>query len=239
MNRHRLSPSATLMALLLAVGLWPVLEIPAVFARQDAPPPVEAGAGPIGEPSLRLVGRVIYGEERVELFGYLTGATNLAAGALAVDALSGLSAARFTFRSELPISDRASRGDVRVLAGEGNFAIFLNETGGAAWDDPASFSAGTLVAQYAIRWRETLQRQDPTVGVVVGDATLTQEQAGVFGVAGGEYRFGEVGIASRLRYTGALTPAANSREVAASVAGFALVTDRAATPVPLGAGAGQ
>ena len=72
----------------------------------------------------------------------------------------------------------------------------------ASWDDPGSFAAGEPVAEYSIRLLDTLQRQAPGVGVLVGDGQLTQETAAEFSLDGERYRFGVVGIAQRLRYVG-------------------------------------
>ncbi len=51
----------------------------------------------------------------------------------------------------------------------------LAADGGATWSDPASFSAGEVVAEYDLSLRETLQRQAAQVGVLVGDGALTHE----------------------------------------------------------------
>ena len=54
----------------------------------------------------------------------------------------------------------------------------------------------------SIRLLDTLHRQAPGVGVLVGDGQLTQETAAEFSLDGERYRFGAVGIAQRLRYVG-------------------------------------
>jgi hypothetical protein len=203
----------------------------AVALQDEASAPLEVGAGPVGEPSLRLVGRALYEPERVMLIGYLTAATNLDVMPAAAPAVAN---ARFTFTGEVTIADRSVRADVRTVAGDGVLRIYLGD-GAADWADPASFAAGEVVAEYRLSLRESLQRQDPAVGVVVGDGRLVQQLAAMFALEEEELRFGQSGIASRLRYTGALT-AEDSGSVGgtASFLGTVVVTGRAASPVPLG-----
>jgi hypothetical protein len=231
MTRLRNVIAIVLPALLLISGIVPAA------ARQEALPPIEVGAGPIGEPSLRFVGRVVYAPERMQLVGYLTGGTNLAPLLSTGDGPPDLATARFTFSAEIADLEQTNRADLRTIGGVGELRIYL-DTGGADWDDPATFADGELVATYTVRLAEALQRQAPTIGVVVGDAEMTQDEAGEFSLDGTAYRFGDAGIASRLRYTGALIgDEADQRPALASVVGTVIVTDRAARAVPLGANA--
>ncbi|MFN8593368.1 MAG: hypothetical protein U0031_18075 [Thermomicrobiales bacterium] len=221
--------------LLTATALWsPWFGTNAAAARQENLPPVEVGAGPIGEPSLRLIGRLAYLPDRVEMYGFLTAATNLDVTALFTDAQPSVVSARFTFRAELTVDNRETRADVRMLESTGTLEIYQNE-GGATWENLESFASGQSVARYSMSLRETLQRQDPTIGVVVGDAALTQEDAAPFVAGGGDLRFGDAGIVSRLRYTGALLAGQDSNTSEATVVGFTYVTEREAVPVQMGA----
>ena len=229
MTRLRSAIAIGLPILFLAVATFPVL------ARQDsALPPIEVGAGPIGEPSVLYAGRVRSTADRLQLIGYVTGGTNLAPLLSIGEGDPGPGAARFTFTAEIADLDRANRADVRTLSGTGEFRIYLDD-GGADWSDLATFADGELVATYSISLSETLQRQDPSIGVVVGDGVLTQDSAGEFSLADTAYRFGAQGIAARLRYTGALIAGPSSQdEDLASVIGAIFVTDRPARPIPLG-----
>jgi hypothetical protein len=221
----------------MLAGLLLAASIAATPAHQEAPPPpIEAGAGPIGEPSLRFVGRVAYGPERLQLIGYLTGGTNLAP-VLSADATPpGLETARFTFTADLGDLEQATRADVRAITGSGELRVYLDD-GGADWSDPATFADGEPVATFSIALAEALQRQAPTIGVVVGDGALIQDEAGEFSLAGTAYRFGNAGITSRLRYTGALIDDTSGQGAPmASVVGTVIVTDREARPIPLGSG---
>ena len=115
------------------------------------------------------------------------------------------------------------------------FQIFLDDAAGASWDDPASFGDGQPVAELSIRLWETLHRQAPGVGVLVGDGELAQETAAEFTLEGEQYRFGDEGIEQRLHYVGALlNGTAEPPSFAVSYTGTASVVDREAIPVNVG-----
>ena len=139
-----------------------------------------------------------------------------------------------------PIASRTDRADVTTIGGDGVLRIYLqvNDAAGASWDDPGSFAAGEPVAEYSIRLLDTLQRQAPGVGVLVGDGQLTQETAAEFSLDGERYRFGAVGIAQRLRYVGSpLDGEASPGTLAVGLTGSASVIAREAIAVNVGAAA--
>ena len=196
-----------LLALAIALPLWLVASAPRSLARQgDDLAPVEIGAGPVREQSLGFTGRNLYSRESVELFGYLTGVIGLERDLLFTDAsaLPSPRTARFTYAGSVSIASQAERADVTTTSGDGTLRIYLQVNGaaGASWDDPGSFAAGEQVAEYAVHLLDTLQRQAPGVGVLVGDGRLTQQTAAELSLDGERYRFGEVGLAQRLRYVG-------------------------------------
>ena len=200
---------APLVALMIVLPLWFVTPAAHSLARQeDDVAPIEVGAGPIREQSLGFVGRNVYSGESVELFGYLTGVIGLERDLLftAADAAArpALETARFTYAGSVVIASRNDRADVTTTSGDGVLRIYLqeNDAAGATWDDPRSFAGGEPVAEYSLRLLDTLQRQAPDVGVLVGDGQLNQETAAEFSLDGQPYRFGAVGIAQRLRYVG-------------------------------------
>ena len=122
------------------------------------------------------------------------------------DAAPSPQTARFTYAGSVTIGSRTNRADVTTFTGDGVLRIYLQvhdaAAGGASWDDPGSFAVGEPVAEYSIRLLDTLQRQAPGVGVLVGDGELAQETAAEFSLDGERYHFGAVGIAQRLRYVG-------------------------------------
>jgi hypothetical protein len=230
---------ALFLALAVVLAGWTAAAAMRPVRSQDAATaPVEVGAGPVGEPALRLVGRTLYRPDSVEVFGYVTAVIGLDDTLLFTAAPPAVQTARFTYAGDIAIDSVADRGDVTEIAGTGVMRIYLDDDAGASWDDAASFADGEPVAEFSILLRDTLQRQAPGVGVVIGDEQLAQAVAGEFSFAGETYRFGNVGIAQRLRSVGALIGAADDRQpVAVSLTATAAVTARETNPVRLGASA--
>jgi hypothetical protein len=233
---------APLVALAIVLPLWLVSSGVISLARQADVAPVEVGAGPIREQSLGFTGRNVYSGESVELFGYLTAVIGLERDLLFTDAdaASAPQTARFTYAGSIATASRTDRADITTIAGEGVLRIFLHEdaAAGASWDDPNSFAGGEPVAEFSIRLLETLQRQAPGVGVLVGDGQLTQEMAAEFSLDGERYRFGAVGIAQRLRYIGSpLGDTASPGILTVGLTGSSSVLAREAIAVNVGASA--
>ena len=225
-----------LFALLVSLAVWLITPVMVATAQQEASPvPVEVGSGPIRERSLELTGRNMYHADTVEMVGYLTSVIGLDASLLFTEGAPSERTARFTYSGNVSVSSRSDRGDVTAFEGEGVLQIFLDDDGGASWDDPTSFADGQPVAELAIRLRDTLHRQAPGVGVLVGNGALSQEEAGEFTVDGEAYRFGDTGIEQRLRYVGALLEGATEPpSFAVSLTGDASVVVREAIPVNVG-----
>ena len=231
-----------LVALAISLPLWLVTSATLSLARQEADqPPVEVGAGPIREQSLGFTGRNVYSGDSVELFGYLTAVIGLERDLLFTNADAAarpsLETARFTYAGSIPNATRSERADVTTTTGDGVLRIYLheNDAAGPSWDDPGSFARGEPVAEYSIRLVDTLQRQAPGFGVLVGDGQLTQDTAVEFSLDGERYRFGAVGIAQRLRYVGSPLGGASPGVLAVGLAGSTSVLAREAIAVNVGA----
>jgi hypothetical protein len=232
-----------LLALAIALPLWFVASATLSLARQEGDlAPVEIGAGPVREQALGFTGRNIYSPDSVELFGYLTAVIGLERDLLFTDPSAAASpspqTARFTYAGSVTIASRTDRADVTTTGGDGVVRIYLqeNDTAGASWDDPGSFAAGEPVAEYSIRLLDTLQRQAPGVGVLVGDGQLTQQTAAEISLDDERYRFGAVGLAQRLRYVGSpLGGEASPGTLAVGLTGSASVIAREAIAVNVGA----
>lgn len=225
--------TAIAIAFLTIIAALPWLGTGAVsaLARQDAPAsPVEIGAGPIRERAFALVGRTVYADDSAQVFGYLTDVIGLDPALLFTDALASPRTARFTYAGDIPLASRGNRGDVTAFAGDGAITIYYDEDAGAVWDDPASFAAGEPVAELSLTLRNTLQRQAPAVGVVVGDERYRQETAGGLVIGGETYRFGQSGIEGRLRTVGALVESGGGGLVV-GLTGSGSVSAREASPV--------
>jgi len=231
--------AAPFLALAIALPLWLVASATLSLARQDDLAPVEIGAGPVREQALAFTGRNLYSADSVELFGYLTAVIGLQRDLLFTDTSAPPSprTARFTYAGSVSITSRTDRADVTTTTGDGVMRIYLHvNDAGAAWDDPGSFATGEPVAEYAIQLRDTLQRQAPGVGVLVGDGQLTQQTAAEISLGDERYRFGAVGLAQRLRYVGApLGGETAPGTLAVGLTGSASVIAREAISVNVGA----
>ena len=230
---------ASLFSLAIALPIWLMTSTTPSLARQEGDlAPVEVGAGPVREQSLGFTGRNRYLGESVELFGYLTAVIGLERSLLFTDpdAAPSPQTARFTYAGTVSITSRADRADVTTIAGDGVLRIYVNDDADASWDDYGSFAVGEPVAEYAIRLVETLHRQAPGVGVLVGEGRLTQETAEELALDGERYRFGAVAIEQDLRYVG--SPIAGDAEpgiFAVGLTGSASVVTHEAMTVYVGA----
>ena len=218
---------------LLITLVFLTLSLPLPAAAQEAPP-LAVASGPLSERTLVLAGRTVQTPEQLQLVGYVSGASGLSVQDLFADDGDPVGSARFTFVADVALQPAINRADTTSYAGEGTLRIYLAADGGASWANPASFSAGELLAEYDLALRETLQRQALQVGVLVGDGDLTQSTADSFTLGDTTYRFGEEGLGQRLRYTGALTPDTAGSTLAAAVNGHIEVTNRNVTVVRLG-----
>lgn len=231
-------------AMAIALPLWLLTNATLSLARQEGDlAPVEVGAGPVREQSLGFTGRNRYNSESVELFGYLTAVIGLERSLLFTDAAVATSpspqTARFTYAGNVAIASRTDRGDVTTIGGDGVLRIYMHDAAaGASWDDPGSFADGEPVAELSIRLLDTLHRQAPGVGVLVGDGQLTQETAAEISLDGERYRFGVVGITQRLRYVGSLLAGDTEPGIlTVGLTGSASVVAREAIAVNVGAAA--
>jgi voltage-gated potassium channel Kch len=230
-----------LLALAIVLPLWFVASATLSQARQEGDlAPIEIGAGPVREQALGFTGRNLYSPDSVELFGYLTGVIGLEQDILFTDASAAASpspqTARFTYAGSVTIASRSDRADITTTSGDGTLRVYVNDAAGASWDDPGSFAAGEPVAEYSIHLLDTLQRQAPGVGVLVGDGQLTQQTAAEISLDGERYRFGAAGLAQRLRYVGSpLSGETAPGALAVGLTGSASVIARDAIAVNVGA----
>ncbi len=224
---------AFLPALLLTLVFLLILPLALPAAAQEAAP-LEVASGPLSERTLDFVGRTVQTQDQLQIVGYISRASGLTPQDVFADGANQVESARLTFSAEITLQPATNRADTTSYAGAGTLRVYLAADGSASWSDPATFSAGELLAEYGLTLRETLQRQASQVGVLVGDGVLTQTTANSFVLGENSYRFGAEGLVQRLRYTGALTPDTAGSTLVAVVDGRAEVTSRAVTIVHLG-----
>ena len=231
--RTTAQPCALFLALLLTLTATLGLALPGLAEAQDATP-LEVASGPLSERTLVLVGRTVQTPDQLQLVGYVSQASGLTAQDLFVDDSGQVGTARVTFSADITLQPATNRADTTSFDGEGTLRIYLAADGGASWADPATFSAGDLLAEYDLSLKETLQRQAAQVGVLVGDGALAQTTSNTFTLGDTTYRFGTEGLGQRLRYTRALTPDTAGSNLAAVITGHADVTSRNVTIVKMG-----
>jgi hypothetical protein len=222
--------AAMLLALVLGVAVWPAAgSTRAFWVQQDTAAIVQVATGPLSEPTLGLVGRNVYGQDAIQLYGYLNAVADLGPADLFAGNARAVGTARFTYVGEIAIASSENRADTTTTAGTGTLRIYFAPNGGATWNDPATFSAGDQVAEYAVDVRETLQRQAPGIGVAVGDGGVTQTIANEFSIGHEQFQFGLLNIVQRMRYVGAsITAADGGSGLTIALTGSVSVTERPA-----------
>jgi hypothetical protein len=223
-----------LLALGIGLAGWSLPAVALPLLRQEAAATLtEVGSGPVGDRGFSATGRAVYQPDGISFFGYLTQVNVLDPTLLANGSPITEQNAVFTYSGEIADPTVQNRGDVTMFSGDGVFRVYVQPQSALSWSDPASFAAGQAVAEFSIGLHDTLQRQAPDVGILVGDDALTQTVAGEFTLAGQRYRFGQKGIGERLRTVGALAGAERQPGTVA-LTGSASVTAREAIVVRLG-----
>jgi hypothetical protein len=164
---------------------------------------VDAAADDSGGVAVTFVGRIDQNALDLVGYGYPTWIEGVPASALFGEAFDLAEAAtRLTVTGTFTLERRAIRGPVFDLDGSGTLEIRLLEAPGASFEDPATFSAGTVVAAYATRLHSTLTVIAPDTGVPVLSGELVQTAADDFSLDGAWYRIGSVGTTLSMSATG-------------------------------------
>jgi hypothetical protein len=152
---------------------------------------------------LSFVGRIDQNATDLVGYGFPTFIDGIPTSALFGDAFDLAEAAtRLAVTGTFTLERRAIRGPVFDLDGSGTLEIRLLDATGASFDDPATFSAGIVVAEYATRLHSTLTVIAPDTGVPVLSGDLVQTTAGDFALDGAWYRIGSVGTTLSMSATG-------------------------------------
>ncbi len=170
------------------------------------PSAVSAGSTD-GDQSASLVfsfaGRI--DQEGLELtgYGFLTEVAGIPDEVLFGDAFDRTeSAARLTITGHVTLERRTIRASVFVIDAAGTMEIRSHESPGVSFDDPASFSAGTIVAEYAATLHDVLTVIAPDQGIPTISGELIQTTAADFMLDGTWYRIGSAGTRLTLAGTG-------------------------------------
>lgn len=202
----------------LAVAIAGMLVVMGTTLAPAASPAATAQVGTArdGRNAIEFVGHVEQVGLNVETYGYLTHINGLSDASLFATANPlghNEKTARFTFHGTATVSQGVS-----VLAGaaagapasapsvfstdsRGNLSFYFLQPGAdRTFATPATFSMGTAVAGYTIRFQDVIAALvgvDPNRGVLSGIGELCQRSAKRFALAGHTYRLGRTHLFQR------------------------------------------
>lgn len=166
---------------------------------------VEVGRVAAGQRAFQLVGTIEQRGFDFTMFGFLTRVTDLAPNLLFTDddALNQSAAtARMTFHGEATATARAVHHPLFVVDATGTIEFFVNQGGGASFEESESFRDGLVVTRATLAVQNIVNVQAPQLGVVSGRAHVFLERADPFALGDDEYAFGHAGMEARLSYAG-------------------------------------
>jgi hypothetical protein len=162
----------------------------------------ERGPAP-GQTAFELLGRVDQQGFDFVVYGYLTFVHGLPYAAIFSNpAQTSEATARLTFSGSASAVARTQLRNVIVIDAVGSLTVYANDTPGASFDDPASFTDGTPAARFDLRIQNVLNVIAPNQGLSSLWADLTQTHARSFPVDGARHQLGKVGLRGRLEAIG-------------------------------------
>jgi hypothetical protein len=202
--------------------------VPAAAAAQS---PSSLGESQGGDSALEYIGMIEQTGSQFAAIGYLTHMKGLMPSQLFTGAVSEATA-KFTFSATAEIMNHAQVGSTISIGAPGQLSIYFNPAGGANFNDPASFTQGTLIAVINLRFFNVLSVIAPDLGMSSGSAHGWQETVTSFVLDGQTYRIGVQGLTHNLTLSGKgvrtnpVTPASTTEFASSSV------TTREAPPPP-------
>ena len=171
-----------------------------------APEPVKGGVGrpASGSVAWKFVGRIAQDGDTFTGRGYVTHIDGLPDGDLFTSADQSERTARFTVAIDGKATGRSKLQAVTVVDSSGTATVRFNQSGGASFDDPASFTRGSTVAVASVIAQDVLSitSTDRNQGIAAATAQLTQTEAGQFDLAGASHQFGGKGDVTRMALNG-------------------------------------
>jgi hypothetical protein len=148
-----------------------------------------------------LAGRIDQEGFQLAGYGFLTEVGGIPDGVLFGDALDRTeAAARLAVTGLMTLERRTIRAAVFIIDAVGTMEIRMLDAPGASFDDLATFSAGTVVAEFAATLHDILTVIGPNTGIPTLSGELIQTSAAEFRLDGAWYRIGSTG--ARLSVTG-------------------------------------
>jgi hypothetical protein len=173
--------------------------------------PGVAGAGttrPIGRTrearnNFEVIGTIVQEGLTLTGFGWLTHVAGLRDDDLFTDPDNrSASTARLRWHSVVQVAARDFLPNLFSATGNWSLRIFFDADGGAQPGDEATFTAGRRIARYAVRFHTVLTITGPDQAATQLTGELTQREARVARIGGGDRRLGRRGLRQRLVASG-------------------------------------
>ena len=119
------------------------------------------GVDPEARDAMEVIGRIVQDGDALTGFGYLTHIAGLPAAELAAGSEA---TARYTFHATATVAQRNLRPSLFAVVASGRLGIFRHPGGGASFDVPGSFAAGTQIASFDARFQNVLTVIAPWTG---------------------------------------------------------------------------
>lgn len=160
------------------------------------------GTAPTGKIDYEFVGRIDQDGLNFVSYGYLTYADGLPNSVLFSDPINhSETTARITYYATATLTARSVISTVTELNALGATTFYF-DTGGADFNDPASFANGTAIGSSTQRSQNIVNVQSPNTAIATNFGELVQLAAGTFTYGGQTYTFGRVGSQQRSFFTG-------------------------------------
>ena len=176
--------------LLVVIALGLVLGV-----AQAQSSPTEIGVAFAGQNGIEFIGRIDQTLFNLTSYGYITYLGEMPGNLLfspeTLAMFRSENSARFTFMATGTADGRSNYENIFAATTSATFNIYYNETpANASFDDPASFTTGTLVATFEGRLYSMLNVQEPNIGVLLVHSDTVQTEAVPFTLAGESYQLG-------------------------------------------------
>ncbi|RIK42370.1 MAG: hypothetical protein DCC55_09045 [Chloroflexi bacterium] len=189
---------AVILTAVLMSGMWQ-----SSSAAPSAAIAAEVGVAPVGRNAVEFVGIVDQDGLNFSYYGYLTYIAGITDTLLFTDPISRTEAtARFTFYGAANMTGRAIVDNLFNLNASGVITYYFDETQGADFDDPSSFTRGIAIASATTRFQNVLVVISPDRGIANGVAELTQTSTTPFELAGQSHQLGRNLMQQRFTYSG-------------------------------------
>jgi hypothetical protein len=160
---------------------------------------VEVGTGLPGLNLYEFVGRVDQAGVAFTGYGYLSYVKGMDNSQIFSNPLNpSEGTAHFTYYATATLTSRAVISSIFAIDSVGPITFYYQPTPSAAFDNPASFAAGTPIATGVIRYQSILNVQAPNQGISDGIGEFVQATAGPFSIGGTTYQFGQAGMVERM-----------------------------------------